>query len=159
MLIFEESPCGCTERKRDMTHNCALFKGLKSIVTDGCFLSGPNHDYSGHMDWPTGCHVNCQVEPHPNPWKMYLVSSWNRVSLFGKGCIFGNHLLKEIQKLHNAAIREHFFTLMSLTRIGIAETYDCTSFNTPLHFQKKPPNLTYYVKWPTCKVFIILITL
>lgn len=41
VLIFEESLCGCTGWERDMTHYRTPFKGLKSIITDGCFLSGP----------------------------------------------------------------------------------------------------------------------
>lgn len=40
-----------------MTNTCAPFNGLKSIISDGRFLSGPNCDYARHMAWPTGCYV------------------------------------------------------------------------------------------------------
>lgn len=39
VLIFVESLCGRTSRKRDVTGECRLFKGFNSIISDSHFLS------------------------------------------------------------------------------------------------------------------------
>lgn len=90
VLIFEESLCGCTGLGRETWHTSTPFKGLKSILTEGCFLSGHRLRLA-RSAWPTGCHgMSSGAAPRS-------LNKCNRLFLelhggkFEKRCIFGNH--------------------------------------------------------------------
>lgn len=57
VLIFAEPVCGSAGRDAHMTHKRADFTGFKSILSNVCFLSGLDCDYTGRMAGLSYCRV------------------------------------------------------------------------------------------------------
>lgn len=57
VLIFAEPVCGSAGRDAHMTHKRADFTGFKSILSNVCFLSGLDSDYTGRMAGLSYCRV------------------------------------------------------------------------------------------------------